>query len=253
VLPEPLTNFHLFPKLPAEIVDRIWKLSCPQRIIEVQVHNTGDNKRQYSCSTAKPVPAFLVCKDSRNSVLPFYPRCFNSSIRANLSLDTIYLDRTLEESVLDFFCDLSPKEMEELTSIAFCDEFLDRADLDNNPNPRAAKWNKIWERLKRYLQQLPSLRECKISVDVEFASHRIKEPMVSDQTKAIEFVKEIPDELMKRASELMILKNWKKIEDFPPYIGAEWVHPIAKYVYGWRPEAELHIRDYVSGAIEDNR
>ncbi len=142
-------------------------------------------------------PHFLVCKNSRRSVPPFDPLCLNSSIRVNLSLDTIYFDRTSDNFVLDFFSDLIPKETTELKSIAFCHELLDLVDIYDDYDPNA-KWNKIWERLKEYLEKLPNMRECNIFMDVVYTSHLVKEPVVSDQTKLIEFVQKFRTSLCKR-------------------------------------------------------
>ncbi|PMD34655.1 hypothetical protein L207DRAFT_570325 [Hyaloscypha variabilis F] len=81
----PLTNFGLFPKLPAELRHMVWKRYLPgPRIIEIQF-DPDHRKHGYKFATTNPLPFLLrVCHEAREFFLLRYkryafnhPRCTN--------------------------------------------------------------------------------------------------------------------------------------------------------------------------------
>lgn len=87
-----LASFILFPKLPAEIRQIIWRLTLQPRIVEVKfIESRG-------FYTRVPTPTALqVYRDSRRALLASYPTCFGNVIYTplilfNFSLDTLYFD-----------------------------------------------------------------------------------------------------------------------------------------------------------------
>ncbi len=79
--------FDLFPALPVEIRFKIWRLTCPSRVVEVQLHPPSESVSAISESNidlqplARPsLPAiFHVCQESRNEALSIYRPCAGST------------------------------------------------------------------------------------------------------------------------------------------------------------------------------
>jgi hypothetical protein len=241
LLPTTLTEFHLFPKLPQEIRDRVWKLSCMPRLVEIQQYGGLANFFRYFYTRAKPVPALIVCKDSRNSILPFYPKFTNSAMRLNLALDTIFIDESSTEfkgAVLDFFDTLSDEETRKFTSIAIANQIV----LDLRVVGFEGRYNKpggFWARVKQQLNKLPNLAHCQLVMDVRRVPYEWRRDTVpSDRQPAIEFFHEIPDELFYSKS-LVFPPSWRCAKDFKEAhcaVAPAWLHPKAELVYGWRRE-----------------
>lgn len=103
-------RFTLFPKLPIETRQMIWKLTLEPRFVEIRpkAHNHAG-----FITLTPPPTALLVCRDSRDAVLRFYPNLLDKEyvinskkltfssraatvaspgVRFNSSMDTLYLD-----------------------------------------------------------------------------------------------------------------------------------------------------------------
>ena len=87
-------SFDLFSLLPAELRLEIWRLSCPQRVVEVFYAAEQDR-----CLTPSTPPAILhTCRESRNEGLRIFRRSFGTrSCEPRIyfcpHLDTLYLPR----------------------------------------------------------------------------------------------------------------------------------------------------------------
>ncbi|TGO55282.1 hypothetical protein BCON_0094g00320 [Botryotinia convoluta] len=113
-------RFTLFPDLPIEIRDEIWRLTLEPRIVEVR-----PKKDKYDgFYSAAPLPvAMTVCKDSKRAVLPLYPKCFGgvliaARIRFNAKIDTLYLDWKLQDHLMTFLLSISVQEAEKIQYLA---------------------------------------------------------------------------------------------------------------------------------------
>jgi len=230
----PLTEFHLFPKFPPEVRDIIWKLSLPERIVELQLYEGAneDPNFHHFHSNAKPVPALVVCHDSRNSVLPFYLFCFGK-IRANLPLDTPYLDfGNTWDPVFTFFESLNTEECENI-KLAISNAV--DIDLDD-----AEEQDYFWDRVCTHLRALSNLRRCRVVICVRWAVKRKPGTPVasSDLAFDMEFFDQIPDELMRRG-DLGILEQHRMVRGHYLVRDPKWEGRRAEYVYGWRREQPL--------------
>jgi hypothetical protein len=99
---EPLSDFHLFPKLPPELQLRIWELAVVPRVITLQIE---DRNQVYHHSdpatgfkvTSPDIPMLSTCQDSRQIALKAYStgHCIasqNRSITPRPSLGRMYFD-----------------------------------------------------------------------------------------------------------------------------------------------------------------
>ncbi|KAM0151742.1 hypothetical protein ACHAPG_008080 [Botrytis cinerea] len=118
-------RFTLFPKLPIEMRDTIWRLTLEPRLVEVRPKY---EYRDVFYSTA-PLPiAMTVCKDSERAVQSLYPKCFGSwlgpaTIRFNFKIDTLYLDWKIQEHLMSFLLSISLQEAEKIQFLAL-DQYL---------------------------------------------------------------------------------------------------------------------------------
>ncbi|KAF7957247.1 hypothetical protein EAE96_002835 [Botrytis aclada] len=118
-------RFTLFPKLPVEMQDRIWKFTIQPRIVEVR---TKKDKHDGFYSTA-PLPiALSVCKDSKRAISYLYPKYFggvvvDAGIRFNAKIDTLYLDWKLQEDLVTFLPSITVQEAEKVKFLAL-DQFI---------------------------------------------------------------------------------------------------------------------------------
>lgn len=90
--------------LPLEIRQEIWILSLEPRVVEVKYAYAGWG---FIHHTNFPT-AFRICHESRATVEHLYPLCFGSflyppKVPFNLSLDTVYLDKSNGEQFQHFF------------------------------------------------------------------------------------------------------------------------------------------------------
>jgi len=132
-----LATFILFPKLPPELRQIVWRLTLQPRIIEVKfIESRG-------FYTQVPTPTALqVCRESRSAVLASYPTCFGNVIYTplilfNFSLDTLYFDQTLQHQVQHFAASLKREEVDRLRYLAVDSwinhDFEGGYDLEINP------------------------------------------------------------------------------------------------------------------------
>ncbi|TGO11856.1 hypothetical protein BTUL_0100g00360 [Botrytis tulipae] len=118
-------RFTLFPKLPIEIRDEIWRLTVEPRIVEVR----PKLDIQDGFYSTAPLPAVLtVCRDSKRAVLPLYPQYFDgatfvSGIPFNAKIDTLYLDWKLHEHLTIFLSSISVEEAEKIQFLAM-DQYI---------------------------------------------------------------------------------------------------------------------------------
>jgi hypothetical protein len=119
-----LAFFSLFPKLPREIRDMIWRHTLEPRTVELQYSlNHGFYTR-----TLLPI-TLRACPDSRNAIIKSYPLSFGSQLHSpdivfNFSIDTLYFDTCIQPRVTQFLVSLSKTEMESVRYIAV-DEVID--------------------------------------------------------------------------------------------------------------------------------
>ncbi|KAF7875233.1 hypothetical protein EAF04_002405 [Stromatinia cepivora] len=112
--------FTLFPGLPVEIRQFIWRMTLEVRLVEVWPKG---GKYDGFCSRT-PLPAAMkACRDSRTAVLPLYPLLFGgvvieASIRFNFDLDTLYIDWKIQERLASFLLSITPHEAGKFQSIA---------------------------------------------------------------------------------------------------------------------------------------
>ncbi|TEY43616.1 hypothetical protein BOTCAL_0367g00040 [Botryotinia calthae] len=118
-------RFTLFPKLPMEMRDTIWRLTLEPRLVEVRPKY---EHRDEFYSTA-PLPIVMtVCKDSERAVQSLYPQCFGgwlgpAKIRFNFNIDTLYLDWKIQEHLVPFLLSISLQEAEKIQFLAL-DQYL---------------------------------------------------------------------------------------------------------------------------------
>lgn len=155
-------TFYAFKRLPIEIQQMIWCFTLQPRFVEIKYKNAS---KAYFSRAALP-SAFYVCHDSRNAVIPCYPRFFSSeahrpTILFNPSLDTVYLDDFNEDRLLCFFKNLGARELALLENIAISEvagmEFGQGHDTE-----LYQYWEKVGDRMKH----LPRLRNLLVVRDV---------------------------------------------------------------------------------------
>ncbi|PMD47462.1 hypothetical protein L207DRAFT_158225 [Hyaloscypha variabilis F] len=113
-----LQEFTIFPKLPIEIRQAIWKLTVRPRTVEIY-HSTT---RGY-WSNVKVPTALRVNRDSRNAVGYSYPLCFGSVLHEprivfNFSMDILYFDDMMWTEIPRFLTSLKDAELTKIQSIA---------------------------------------------------------------------------------------------------------------------------------------
>ncbi|KAF5872278.1 uncharacterized protein Bfra_005634 [Botrytis fragariae] len=104
---EPLSNFHLFPKLLPELRILVWRYACTTRTVEVRYDPTIDR-----CRSITPPPAILQANhESRTEALRVYTLSFGTQtseprIYFNPYIDVLYLPRHramgYDETLRDF-------------------------------------------------------------------------------------------------------------------------------------------------------
>lgn len=113
-----LQEFTVFPKLPIEIRQAIWKATLKPRIVEIK-HSA---ERGYWSWAKVPVP-LRVNKDSRNAVGLFYPLCFGNILHEprivfNFAMDTLYFEAWMWTEVPRFLVCLKSTELGQIRFIA---------------------------------------------------------------------------------------------------------------------------------------
>lgn len=155
-----LTSFTLFPKLPTEIRQAIWKFTLEPRVVEIHASVHG------FYSNIKAPRALSVCVDSRKAVGHLYPLCFGNIFHEpatvfNSSLDTLFFDREFGPEVHTFLLSLNEKELRSIEYIAVDQEINDYLDWDESSVPMD---NVVL--LRKAVPSMPSLKElhfvCKI-------------------------------------------------------------------------------------------
>ena len=116
--PPPPPEFTLFPTLPRELRDVIWRYTLDARVVEIEF-----DKDKGFFSHAKIPTALKVCQDSRQAVVTSYNICFGSvwyhpRILFNFDLDTVYIDIRLVQYIPIFFSVLSREEMSRIRYMA---------------------------------------------------------------------------------------------------------------------------------------
>ncbi|KAI9646418.1 hypothetical protein NHQ30_004410 [Ciborinia camelliae] len=114
-------RFTLFPKLPTEIREAIWRMTLVPRLVEVWPKG-GELDGFYS--TTRLPSAMTACRDSRAAVLHLYPQCFGGAvivarIRINFDLDTLFLDWKIQGSLVPFMSSITVQEANKMRYLAF--------------------------------------------------------------------------------------------------------------------------------------
>ncbi|KAF8861897.1 hypothetical protein BDZ45DRAFT_723528 [Acephala macrosclerotiorum] len=102
--------------------------------------------------------ALYVNRESRDTVLPLYPRCFASethppAVRINLSLDTLYVDVGIDDNFFNFLQALNPAELSKLTNLAISDDM-------------GYCTSEFWPRVGKWVEKMTSLKSILIARDV---------------------------------------------------------------------------------------
>ena len=159
-----LTSFTVFPNLPFELRCLIWETSCESRTIEI----IYDSEEGFLSKVDSPI-ALQVCQESRTHLLHNYPLCFGSiyhpaKIRFNFSIDTLYLDNTIEEEMAHVFSTFREQEISSLKYLAV-DNFYGSTPIEDDYDP--------YEGLKRAVKCLRGLKELLVVFHVDNLSTRI--------------------------------------------------------------------------------
>jgi hypothetical protein len=185
-----LEKFTLFPKLPIEIRQAVWKCTLQPRIVELS-HSC---ERGYYSRVETPV-SLRVNKDSRKAVGFLYPLCFGSILHQarivfNFSMDTLYFDEMIWNEVPNFLVGLKDFELQQLQYIAF-DRLIDEArewdDMYYNPYLNM-------DCLQKAATAMPALKEIYIVVKIDEMWHEHHYPESNGMIKLSE---EFPSELKK--------------------------------------------------------
>lgn len=155
-----LTSFTLFPELPTEIRQAIWRFTLEPRVVEI--HSSGHG----FYSDAKVPRALSVCVDSRRAVGHLYPLCFGNIFHEpatvfNSSLDTLYFDDDFGPDVHTFLLSLNENELLSIEYIAVDREINEYLSWDESSVPRDNL-----TLIRKAVLSMPSLKElhfvCKI-------------------------------------------------------------------------------------------
>jgi hypothetical protein len=162
--PRTLNSFTLFPNLPFELRCLIWETSCESRTVEIS-YDSDDGFLSNVC----PPTALEVCQESRNHLLNNYPLCFGSiyhpaKIRINFSIDTLYMDSSMEEDMAHLFSTFRDREISGLKYLAL-DTYYGNAPTDDDFDP--------FEGVQRAVKSLTGLREMLVVFHVDNLSPRI--------------------------------------------------------------------------------
>lgn len=158
-------RFTLFPKLPIEVRDEIWRMTLEPRLVEVRPKsgkcegfNSPKSDKYEGFYAAAPLPIVLtVCQDSRRAVLPLYPKCFGGlvippQIRINFELDTLFLDWKLQERLAQFLLLISVQEAEKIRYLAI-DQYIRWGRFSSNITNQFFQWNITLYSLQRCPRQ----------------------------------------------------------------------------------------------------
>jgi len=180
---QPLTEFHLFPKLPIELRRMIWRHCLPgPRLVELLYDEDIG-----ACTSSAPLPTCLwICSESRKEVKLFYRLLFATD-RAEA---TIYLDPRIDEvylgignfhpgprSVLDLFLSLDPKDIGQIENLAIDSDIANYHESDEEAPLWGLWWTLAMTTTDKYvftnLQTLtihrsPSHKSCNDSSYIDF-------------------------------------------------------------------------------------
>jgi hypothetical protein len=232
-----LKAFTLFPKLPIEIRQAIWKFTLKPRVIEI----THTTERGYYSRGNVPV-ALRVNKDSRNAVGFLYPLCFGSILHKprivfNFSMDTLYFDEEMWTEVPRFVSILKEIELNQIQFIAvdrYIDEVREWDSMGYNPYDNMG----CFQTATAYM---PALKEFRIvnKIDDMWREHGFPEGF-----GPVELYEEFPWELQQHSrcdgfdwdgdgdcdcEELPDLSHMLKGIDVPNMVS----------IWGWRPTKQL--------------
>jgi 2EXR family len=162
--PRTLKTFTLFPNLPFELRCLIWETSCESRTVEIAY----DSEDGFLSSVDPPI-ALEVCRESRNHLLNNYPLCFGSiyhppKIRFNFSIDTLYMDNSMEDDMAHVFSTFREREISSLKYLAL-DTYYGNTPIEDDFDP--------FDGVKRAVKSLTGLRELLVVFHVDTLSPRI--------------------------------------------------------------------------------
>ncbi|KAE9381207.1 hypothetical protein N431DRAFT_392183 [Stipitochalara longipes BDJ] len=215
--PRALRSFTLFPNLPFELRCLIWETSCESRTVEI----TYDSDDGFLSNVDPPI-ALEVCQESRNHLLNNYPLCFGSiyhpaKIRFNFSIDTLYVDNSMEDDMAHVFSTFREREISSLKYLAI-DNYYGNAPIEDDYDP--------YEGLKRAVKSLTGLRELLVVFHVDSLSPRI---IGCGGDHNLSLFDSLPSDLEHPKFELPSLSELS-LKDFENWELAVPSRPI----YGWR-------------------
>jgi hypothetical protein len=221
--PRTLTSFTIFPNLPFELRCLIWKTTCESRTVEI-AYDSDDG----FTTILDPPTALEVCRESRNLLISHYPLCFGSiyhpaKIRFNFSLDTLYLDNSLEDDLAHVFSTFREREISSLKYLAI-DTYFGTAAFEEDFSP--------FEGVKRAVKSLTGLKELLIVYHVDNLSPRI---IGCGGDHKLSLFDQLPTDLADPKFELPALSTLTT-KDFDHW---KLAAP-ARAIYGWRrcPDAD---------------
>ena len=221
-----LKSFTLFSALPAELRIIIWRLSPSPRVVELlqSTYNTGFYSKA-------PFPAALMtCQESREAVLPLYPKCFNAFNRSarvlfNFEIDTLYLDKSQIFPIRQFLVGiLKEKELARLKFVA-----IDKNLLAEGPSGKG---------IRDALKAMTQLKEFKVVHDIETALFPEDQFSLPKEEGQIVFL----DEKRSRQRAWCLDATWPdetedglKLPDVKKYKSWRFSEAVeVEAVYGWR-------------------
>jgi hypothetical protein len=218
-----LTSFTLFPNLPFEIRCLIWETTCESRTVEI----TYDADDGFTTTSDPPI-ALEVCQESRNHLVNSYPLCFGSiyhpaKIRFNFSIDTLYMDNSLEEDLAHVFSTFKDREISSLRYLAL-DTYYGTAPIEDDFDQ--------FDGLKRAVKSLTGLRELLVVHHVDNLSPRI---IGCGGDHDLKLFDKLPEDLAHPKFELPTLSA------LPPKDFESWELAVpSRPIYGWRrcPDAD---------------
>jgi 2EXR family len=218
-----LTSFTVFPNLPFELRCLIWETSCESRTIEIAYDSDAG-----FVSNVDPPIALEVCKESRKALINNYPLCFGSiyhpaKIRFNFSIDTLYIDNSIEEDLAHVFSTFREQEISGLKYLAM-DNYFGNPPIEDDLDP--------FDGVKRAVKCLTGLRELLVVFHVENISPRI---IGCGGDHNLGLFDQLPEDLAHPKFELPALSALS-LQDFE-----HWqLKVLPRPMYGWRrcPDAD---------------
>jgi hypothetical protein len=224
-----LSSFTQFSLLPVEIRLTIWNLSLQPRTVEIKyVPDSGFRSRVWEPATLR------TCREARDAVIKLYPLCFGSFFhpkmtRVNFALDSIYMDRHMEDDMPHFFSTFGELEIAGLRYLAITSSIMRRYSWIEEGSQASTR---------RAVAALTGLKELIGVFEVRHCApnSHVPHPQLWFGQGPMELFDELPE---------VLKHSWLNVKALPCPYGTEdspgaaefydWEAPQFRAVYGWRP------------------